>query len=240
MDGHPNLGGPGHSPTRRIGVVVVDSQHVVRLGLSLLISAQPDLEILADAGSADEAIRAIRRLRRKTRVVVLVGVGLSGEHDGTWLVREIRESFPYYRVLGCGVNGDKTIVSRALFAGADGYVDKCSEPQAFLDALRRADSGEMVLEGVPPDALGPIADALEESVDQGRGAGPGITGREREVLGLAAKGLTSRQVAGRLGIRERTVTTHLEHIYRKLGVSGRVAAISAATRLGLLASATAE
>ncbi len=237
MADEPRARGPGSPSTRRIGIVVVDGQHVVRLGLSLLISAQPDMEVLADAGSADEAVALIRRLRRRSRLVVLVGLGLKGERDGAWLVREIRETFPHFKILGSGVNGDKTVVSRALFAGADGYLDKCSEPQAFLDALRRASEGEMVLEGLPPGALGSIADALEGSVDLRREMGPPVTEREREVLALAAEGLTSRQVASRLGIRERTVTTHLEHVYRKLGVSGRVAAISAATRLGLIAGA---
>jgi ATP/maltotriose-dependent transcriptional regulator MalT len=64
-----------------------------------------------------------------------------------------------------------------------------------------------------------------------------VTEREREVLALAAQGFTARQIGNRLGVTERTVTTHLDHIYRKLGVSGRIAAISAGQQLGLLAAA---
>jgi ATP/maltotriose-dependent transcriptional regulator MalT len=64
-----------------------------------------------------------------------------------------------------------------------------------------------------------------------------VTEREREVLALAAQGFTARQIGNRLGVAERTVTTHLDHIYRKLGVSGRVAAITAGTQLGLFAAA---
>jgi DNA-binding NarL/FixJ family response regulator len=217
-------------PAHRLGVVVVDSQHVVRAGVSLLISGESDMEVLGEAGSADEALELIRRLKRRTGVLVLVGLGLSGARDGLWLVRTIRETHPYFKVVGCGVNGDKSIVSRTLFAGADGYVDKCGHPEEFLAALRHCVRGEMVLEGLPPEALGPIADALAEHQEPERP----VTERERSVLALAAQGLTARQIGTQLGVRERTVTTHLDHIYRKLGVSGRLAAVNAAMRLGLL------
>ena len=217
---------------RPLGVIVVDSQHVVRAGLSLLISSQPDMEVLGEAGTAQEAIELMRRLRRKTHVLVLVGLGLAGPRDGLWLVRTLRETFPYFKLVGCGVNGDKSIVSRTLFAGADGYVDKCGDPEQFVEALRRSAGGEMVLEGLPPEALGPIADALAEQPE----SAPAVTDRERDVLALAAEGLTARQIGSRLGVRERTVTTHLDHIYRKLGVSSRIAAVSAGMRLGLLST----
>lgn len=233
-------GGPTRAPDSRpalagpLGVVVVDSRHVVRSALALLISAQRDMQVLAEAHSADAAMRAIRGMRRGTRVLVLVGQGLTGEHDGFWLVRAIRERHPHLQVLGCGVNGDATVVSRALFAGADGYVDQCADPRAFFDALRRAAAGETVLEGVPPGALGEIVGAIEREADQWRRPRELLTEREREVLCLASHGLTARQIARRLGISERTITTHLDHIYRKLGVSCRVAAIREGTRLGLV------
>lgn len=230
MTAVPPRGEEKHPGARPLGVVVVDSQHVVRAGLSLLISGEPDMKVLGEAGTAEEAVELIQRLRRKTGVLVLVGLGLQGPREGLWLVRTIRESHPYYKVVGCGVNGDPSIVSRTLFAGADGYVDKCGEPAAFLEALRRSFHGEMVLEGLPAEALGPIADELVGEPEQK----PPVTDRERSVLALASQGLTSRQIGTELGVRERTVTTHLDHIYRKLGVSSRVAALSAAIRLGLL------
>jgi DNA-binding NarL/FixJ family response regulator len=215
-------------------VVVVDPLPVVRAGLSLLIEDRPDMEVLAEAGSADEGLDAIERLRR-SRVVVLVGLGLGGEHDAYWLIRALRERFPSHAILGCGANSDPTDISRALFVGADGFVDKNIDPLEFLQSLRRAADREMVLAG-PTGSVGRIADGI----DRRRDVELKLTVREREVLVVAAEGLTAREIAARLGVRERTVTTHLARIYGKLGVGTRLAAIRLATRSGLVSAGTLE
>ena len=216
-----------------VEVVLADVRSVVRKGLALVISREPDMELLFEASSADEAVEAVGRLGRPNRTVVLVSLGLGGERDSLWLIRTLREQFPSVRILACGSGGEAATVSRALLSGADGYADKSCESERFLDAVRRTAAAETVLEGVPAGALGAIADAIDRQVD----AGDVITAREREVLALAAQGLTARQIGNRLGVRERTITTHLDHIYRKLGVSGRMAAVSAGTQLGLFAVA---
>ncbi len=223
------------TPRRRLGVILVDPLHVVRAGLALLIDDRPDMEILAEAGTAEEGLEAIRRIRR-ARVVVLVGLGLSGDHDAYWLIRTIRELFPSMAILGCGANADANAISRALFVGADGYVDKNVDPVEFLQALRRVDAGEMVLVGPPSEWVGAIANGIDRS----READVVLTSREREVLIVAAEGLTAREIANRLGVRERTVTTHLARIYGKLGVRSRVAAIRAAARSGFVTVAPHE
>lgn len=220
---------------RRLGVVVVDPLPVVRAGLSLLIGDRPDMEVLAEAGTAEEALRVITRMRR-SRVVVLVGLGLDGEHDAFWLIRTVRERFPALAVLGCGARADPMAISRALFMGADGFVDKNVIPVEFLDALRRAASGEMVLLGPPNEWVGAIAEGIEQRHD----VETKLTEREREVLAVAAEGLTAREIAERLGVRERTVTTHLGNIYGKLGVGTRVAALRAATISGLVSAGALE
>ncbi len=222
-------------PKRRLGVVVVDPLPVVRAGLSLLIDDRPDMEILAEAGTADEALEAVGRIRR-TRVVMLVGLGLDGERDAFWLIRTVRERFPAMAVLGCGARADPMAISRALFVGADGFVDKNVDPIEFLQSLRRAANGEMVLAGPPTEWVGAIADGI----DRRREVESTLTEREREVLSVAAEGLTARQIADRLGVRERTVTTHLGRIYGKLGVGSRVAAIRAAAISGLVTVGTRE
>lgn len=214
---------------RRLGVVVIDPLPVVRAGLSLLVEDRPDMEVLAEAGTSEEGLKAIRGVRR-SRVVVLVGLGLEGERDAFWLIRRIREYFPGLAILGCGAKADTVAISRALFMGADGYVDKNVEPSAFLQALLRAADGEMVLTGPPAEWVGAIADGLERQ----REAEGTLTQREREVLAVAAEGLTARQIGVRLGVRERTVTTHLARIYGKLGARGRMAAIRTAARSGLV------
>ena len=226
---------PAAPGIRRLGVVVVDPLPVVRAGLSLLIEDRPDMEVLAEAGDADEGLEAIQRLRR-SRVVVLVGLGLGGEHDAYWLIRAVRERFPSHAILGCGANADPTDISRALFVGADGFVDKNIEPVDFLQSLRRASNHEMVLSGPTSGSIGRIADGIERRRDVERT----LTERERQVLVVAAEGLTAREIAVRLGVRERTVTTHLARIYGKLGVGTRLAAIRFATQSGLVSAGSVE
>ena len=225
----------GPSRRRRLGVIVVDPLPVVRAGLTLLIDDRPDMEVLVEAGTADEGLEATQRVRR-SMVVVLVGLGLTGDHDAYWLIRTLRQRFPSHAVLGCGANADPTAISRALFVGADGFVDKNIDPVEFLQALRRAAQGEMVLATPASSSVGEIV----EGIDRRREAEVKLTDREREVLVVAAEGLTARQIATRLGVRERTVTTHLARIYGKLGVGNRLAAIRMAAKSGLVSVGAPE
>jgi two-component system nitrate/nitrite response regulator NarL len=184
------------------------------------------MEVAAEADSADAALEALKTMRRRLSVVVMVSVALPGPRDGFWLIRTLRETYPTILVLAMGANVDELSVSRALFAGADGYVDKGTMPDEFIDAVRRVLDGDVVLSGVPLERLGEVAEELEL---EAREEQP-LTERETEVMSVAAEGLTARQMARRLGVSERTVTTHLQHIYQKLGVGNRVAAIAAARR----------
>ena len=193
------------------------------------------MEILAEAGDGKEGVDALSRVRR-SRVVVLVGLGLEGEHDASWLIRTVRERFPTHAVLAMGANADPTMISRALFVGADGYVDKNVDPVDFLGAILKVADREMVLQGPVAATVGQIADSIELRRD----LDVRLTGREREVLAVAAEGLTARQIATRLGVRERTVTTHLGRIYGKLGVGNRLSAIRMAARSGMVSVGSPE
>jgi DNA-binding NarL/FixJ family response regulator len=188
------------------------------------------MEVLHDGATADEALSAIKRMRRKTGVVALVGLNLAGPQDSFWLIRSVRDQYPWMPILAMGAGTDPTAISRCLFYGADGFVDKAEPAEAFLESLRKTNGGEVVLKGLPSDWLGPIA----EGIDRQRTSTALLTEREREVLAVAAEGLTARQIGSRLGLRERTVTTHLGHIYKKLGARGRMHAVAAASRSGLV------
>lgn len=214
---------------RRLGIVVVDALPVVRAGLAMLIDDRPDMDVVGQAGSADEGLAALARVRR-AGVVALVGLGLEGDRDSFWLIREIRRRFPGISIVACGARSEPLAISRALFVGADGFIDKNVDPSEFLRSLRSAANGEMVLAGPPAEWVGAIAEGLERRRD----AEVTLTDREREVLAVAAQGLTARQIAERLGVRERTVTTHLSRIYGKLGVGSRVQALRAAAAAGLV------
>jgi DNA-binding NarL/FixJ family response regulator len=235
MSETPANGTKAARAARQMGVVIVDPFPVVRAGLASTIEADPGLEVLAQASSADEAIVVVANVRR-SRVVVLVAMGLAGDKDSYWLIRTLRERFPGHAILGLGANADPHVVSRALFVGADGFVDKNIELDEFLAAIRSAGNEEMVIAGPAAASVGQIAEGIERR----RSVGLRLTKREREVLSVAAEGLTAREIAERLGVRERTVTTHLARIYGKLGVGNLLAALRLAARSGLVSIGPTE
>jgi DNA-binding NarL/FixJ family response regulator len=223
QDGDPGNGNP-------YGVILLHPYPVVREALGLLLETQPDLEVLITADTWDAMVQTLSRQRRRTRLVAIVALELAGDHDAQWSIGSFREQFPSIRVVAIGAAAERMSISRALFGGADGFIDQRANPIAFLNGIRRCAAGEMVLEGVPLDWLGPIAGGIEQ---QGTNHSP-LTLREREVLAVAAEGLRAKDIAERLGVAERTVTTHLARIYEKLGVNSRVAAVMTASRSGLL------
>lgn len=215
---------------RRIGVALVDPVGVIRASLRMLFEAQADMQVVLEAGDAVGGVEALEAKHPGGDVVALVALELTGERDALWLIRSLRNRWPQMVVLATGTDLNRGVISQALFVGADGFVHKNSAPERFIEATRRAADGELVLEGLPRGALG----AIVEGIESARGAHPVLTEREQAVLAAAAEGLTAREIGRRLGVRERTVTTHLNNIYRKLGASGRVAALAAASRLGVM------
>lgn len=218
------------------GVVIVEAIGIVRMSLRMLFESVPDIEVMGDAGDADAAVELVTTVKNPAGVVVLLGVELGGQHDAFWLIRAIRERSPQLTILATGTDLSPGAISQALLVGADGFVQKNSSPERYIEATRRAAAGELVLEGLPRGALGEFVDGI----DHHRPSSAVLTPREHMVLVAAADGLTAREIARRLGVRERTVTTHLNHIYRKLGASGRVAAVTTAARMGVLTLPTSE
>lgn len=197
---------------------------------------QQGFELVGSAATGEDAYSLVRGLKRHSGVVIVVGLGLGGERDAFWLIRKIRDEFPTSVLVACGAHSDTKAISRALFTGADGFVDKGSSADEFFDVLKRCAAGEIVIGGTEAGAIGEMADAIIQQ----RENQPTLTGRERDVIQVAAQGLTARQIGDRLGLSERTITTHLGRIYRKLGVSTRVAAVSSATRSGLVTRERSE
>ena len=208
---------------------MVDPSPVVLEAISLFLDSQPDLEVVLRAQSAEELLGRLKSFRRKG-VVALVAMELPGEQDVYWLIHTLRERHPEIRIAAFGAVMDRPSISRALFMGADGFIDKRANPIQFLDAIRSTMRGEMVLAGVPRDWLGPISGDLEAE-SNGHDI---LSRRELEILTVAAEGLTAKEIAFRIGLASRTVTTHLANIYSKLEVGTRVAAVMKAANLGLI------
>ncbi len=185
---------PGATPTR---LLLVDDHPMVRDGLRARLSDVPGFAVVAEAGDAAGALAAVQQQRPD---LVVMDVALRGD-SGIQLTRQLLTLQPALRVLVLSMYDNPGYISEAQRAGARAYVLKDSPAEAIIDALRTVAAGGQVWPSPPAG-----------------GDGPHLTPREREVLGLLAEGLSSRQIGERLGMGARTVETHRTHLRRKLNL----------------------
>ena len=204
-----------------IRLLVVDDHPVVRAGMVAVLGEEPDLEVVGEAATGAEALAVVPRL---TPDVVLMDLRMP-VMDGAEATRRIRDLADPPQVLVLTTYDTDADIVRAVEAGARGYLLKDAPTAVLTDAIRRASRGETVL-------AAPVAARLAERL---RGpSGPELTGREVEVLGLVARGLSNAEVGRALFIGEATVKTHLVRAFAKLGVADRTAAVAEAHRRGLV------
>ena len=205
-------------------LVIVDDHPVVRDGLRGMLAGQPDFEIVGEAAGGAEALTVVAAVRPD---VVLTDLRMP-EPSGGALIRLLRERVPTVRVLVLTTHDTDSDVLPAVEAGAIGYLLKDAPREELFRAVRAAARGETVLS--PPVA----ALLLARMRPRSRLTGTRLSAREREVLALIARGRTNREVAAALHLSEATVKTHLQHIYAKLEVPDRAAAVSVAHQRGIL------
>ncbi|ROP48816.1 MULTISPECIES: response regulator transcription factor [unclassified Rathayibacter] len=205
-----------------IRVLLVDDHPIVRAGLRALIGAEDGLTVVGEAGSPAEAIDAAAHLHPD---VVLMDLRFGADREtGVDATRALRSSAEPPSVLVLTTYDTDADILGAVEAGASGYLLKDAPPEELLAAIRAAAAGE--------SALAPaVAARLFERL---RSPAPRLSARETEVLALVAQGLSNTEVAARLFVTETTVKSHLAHVFAKLGVASRTAAVSAARRLGVL------
>ena len=204
-----------------IRLLIVDDHPVVRDGLRGMVAAEPDLEVVGEAGNGLEALALVPRVRPN---VALVDLRMP-ELDGVATIRALRERHLEVRVLVLTTfDGERDVVS-AIEAGATGYLLKDAPRAELFRAVRAAARGESVL--APEVATRRVGQLRAPS------AAP-LTQRELQVLELVARGATNREAAARLHVSEATVKTHLVHAFGKLGVSDRTAAVTAALERRLI------
>ncbi len=208
---------------KRIRVVIVDDHVLVRSGLEVVLGMFDDIELVAQAGDGDEAVRLCRELSPD---VVLMDLVMPGGTSGVDATKEVVASCPNTRVVALTSFGEDRLVHETLRAGAIGYLMKDVSADELAEAVRAAHAGRSTL---APEA----ADALVRSVSSPPPA-VALTARERQVLKLMADGLTNADIAERLVIGVATVKTHVSSIIAKLGVSTRTEASSLAIRRGLV------
>jgi DNA-binding NarL/FixJ family response regulator len=204
-----------------IRVVLADDHGVIRDGLGRLISALEDVELVGIAADGAEAIDKCRALSPD---VVLMDLDMPVV-DGIEATRRVLEESPQTAVVVLTAFSDRRRITRALEAGACGYLLKDVDAERVADGIRAAARGESPLD---PRAARTILEARNAPDPLA-----GLSQREREVLALLVEGLTNKLIARRLGISEKTVKSHLTQIFRELGVTDRTQAALWAERHGL-------
>lgn len=197
-----------------IKVLVVDDHELVRHGLAMLLSSADDVTTVGEAGDGEAAL-AMVQLHRPD--VVLMDISMPGM-DGVEATRQIMADHPDTAVVVLSSFSERRMVLEAIDAGAAGYLLKDGDMEDILRAVRAAAAGEA-----------PLAPRAAQAILSARPARsmPELSVREREVAELVVEGLRNKDIADRMGISEKTVKTHLTHVYQRLGVATRAELVAA-------------
>lgn len=215
---------------KRISVLLVDDQDLVRGGVAMMIDAEDDLEVIGQASSGPEAVRLAAELEPD---VVLMDIQMPGDFDGIEATRLVTEA-GHSKVIVLTTFGEEDLVFPALRNGASGYLLKVGESDSLVRAVRSVHGGESLLSpAVTREVIKQFtrptsgASFRPSLVEQ-------LTDREREVLALVARGLTNAEIAKELFVSECTAKTHVSNILTKTGMRDRVQAVSLAYESGVV------
>jgi DNA-binding NarL/FixJ family response regulator len=212
-----------------IRLLLVDDHAVVRSGLRMLLESQGEILIVGEAGTAAEALEAVRRLAPD---VVLMDIGLP-EVSGIEAAAQIKRIRPEAAVVALTIHEDEEYFFKMLEAGAVGYVPKRAAPEELASAIQAAARGEVYLH--PSLAKLLVKDYLSQDAEDRAGkALNGLTAREQEVLTHLAEGGTNAEIGATLGISPKTVARHRENIMRKLNLHSRTELVKYAVRKGII------
>lgn len=222
-----------------IRLLLVDDQPLLLQGFSMILSTEPDLQVVGEVSDGQQAVDAIGALRPD---VVLMDVQMP-VLDGIEATRRITADHPDVRVVILTTFDRDDYIFDALEAGASGFLLKNADADALVDAVRAAADGHALLS--PEVTIRVIHRMAQGGADATApaGTGPGegddiplpqLTGREREVLALVARGLSNAEIAAEVFVGEATIKTHVSNVLGKLGVRDRVQAVIAAYDSGLV------
>jgi DNA-binding NarL/FixJ family response regulator len=220
-----------------VRVVIVDDQPLIRQGFSMILAAQPGIDVVGEAADGEAALAEIGRCDPD---VVLMDIRMPGL-DGIETTRRITATSTRPRVLILTTFGIDEYVTDALSAGASGFVLKDATPEDLVHAVRVVAAGDALL---APAVTTRLIERVLPALASSRGAAAArsadleaLTEREVEVLLLVARGRSNQEIGSDLYISEATVKTHISHVLAKLGLRDRVQAVIAAYELGLLTPA---
>lgn len=204
-------------------VLLVDDHEVVRTGLRALIDSQEDMQVVGEAGTAEEAVR---RVGYDSPDVVVLDVRLP-DGSGVEACREIRQRFPEVKVLMLTSFADEEALMAAILAGASGYVLKRVKSDDLLGDIRRVGAGESLLD---PEMVDRLFHRLRSGSEDDELLSR-LTKQERRIVEYIADGLTNRQIAEEMFLAEKTVKNYVSSVLAKLGLERRVQAAVLSTRL---------
>ncbi len=211
-----------------ITIVLAEDHRIVRQGIRLLLTAEPDFRIVGETGDGLEAAQLIERLKPNVAVLDLMMPGLGGLE----VAREAKVASPQTRIVVLSMYSNEAYVLEALRAGALAYVLKESSSDDLVYAIREVMAGRHYLS--PPLSERSLATYLEKAAAGARSTYETLTLREREVLKLIAEGYSSPEIAERLVLSPRTVETHRANIMRKLELRSTADLVRYAIRHGIL------
>lgn len=215
-------------PARPLRVLLADDHVTVRHGLKLLIDAQPDMKVIAEASDGDTAVKEAVALKPD---VVVMDISMPGM-NGLVATRALKKQQPDMAVITLTRHSDDAYLQELLRAGVSGYVLKQSAPNELLQAIRAAASGGQYLDSALTARL--TAGFLAREGRTVNKPGASLSQREAEVLRLIASGYSNKEIAARLSLSVKTVEAHKANAMRKLGLNGRIDIVKYALLQGWL------
>jgi two-component system, NarL family, response regulator NreC len=209
-------------------LLLVDDHAVVRSGLRMLLENEHEIEIIGEAGNAEEAIEAAVRLKPN---LILMDIGLP-DLSGIDATREIKKRLPDVSIVALTIHEDEEYFFKMLEAGASGYVPKRAAPEELLTAIRAAANGQVYL--YPSLAKLLVRDFLSGGRAADGQTPSGLTDREQQILTYLAEGANNEEIAKSLVISPKTVARHRENIMRKLNLHSRSELVRYAIRKGII------
>ncbi|WP_030166760.1 response regulator [Streptomyces sp. NRRL S-813] len=212
-------------PDAPVRVFLLDDHEVVRRGVHDLLNDEPDIEVVGEAATVEQALVRVPALRPD---VAVLDVRLP-DGDGVTVCRELRSRLPELACLMLTSFDDEEALLDSIMAGASGYVLKQIQGSDLVSAVRTVAGGQSLLDPSATTKLMARLRGGQQQEEEPDGL-PGLTDREREILDLIGEGLTNRQIGQRLYLAEKTVKNHISRLLAKLGVERRIQAAVIATQ----------
>jgi len=210
-----------------IRILIVDDHFIIREGMRLIFNTIPEIDLVGEAANGQEALTQVYALSPD---VVLMDLQMP-IMDGITAIENLRASHPDLAIIILTTYKENDLMLRGLKAGARGYLLKDTDRETLIDTIQAAASGKTLLK---PEILQQVLDFQQDQPTQETETENLLSEREHEVLQLVAEGARNKEIAYQLNITERTVKAHLSHIFQKLNVDSRAAAVAAAAKLGIL------